>query len=63
MNLESNFISNLYTLLEIGINNNYKTEQLKRLSFLMNKKDIDRISIEYPLLQKFIPYCSWYIIG
>ena len=57
------FINNLYTLLEIGINNNFSNEKLKRLSYLMQIKDINRISEEYPDLQKFIPYCSWYIIS
>lgn len=57
-----NFINNLYTLIEIGINNNYKSEDLKRLSFLMNKKDTDRINIEFPILKKFLPYCKWYVI-
>lgn len=57
-----NFFSNLYSLLEIGINNNLNAEQLKRLSFLMQKKDIDRIVEEFPNFEKFIPYCNWYII-
>lgn len=57
-----NYINNLYTLIEIAINNSYKTEDLKRLSFLLNKKDVDRIEKEFPLLRKFIPYCKWYIV-
>ena len=58
-----NFINNLYTLIEIGINNNYDSKQLKRLSFLMQKKDIDRIYSEFEEIKKFIPYCNWYIIN
>lgn len=58
-----NFINGLYTLLEIGINNAFSEEQLKRLSFLMNKKDIERITEEFLCLKIYIPYCSWYIIG
>ena len=57
------FASNLYTLLEIGIHNNFETSRLKRLSFLMEKKDVDRIREEYPELEKFLPYCDWYIIS
>lgn len=58
-----NFINNLYTLIEIGINNNYDSKQLKRLSFLMQKKDIDRIYSEFEEIKKFIPYCKWYVIN
>lgn len=57
------FINNLYTLIEIGINNNYNSEKLRRLGFLMNKKDTDRIIEEFEELSKFIPYCQWYIIN
>ena len=57
------FINNLYTLIEIGINNNYNSEKLRRLGFLMNKKDTDRIIEEFEELGKFIPYCQWYIIN
>ena len=56
------FLNNLYTLIEIGINNNYKLDKLKRLSFLMNKKDIERLTAEFTDLKKFIPYCGWYVI-
>lgn len=58
-----NFMNNLYTLIEIGINNGISENKLKRLSFLMNKKDIDRIVEEFSSLSRFIPYCNWYIIS
>lgn len=57
------FINNLYTLIEIGINNNYNLEKLKRLSFLMNKKCTEVIIKEFEELKLFIPYCQWYIIN
>lgn len=57
------FINNLYTLTEIGINNNFTQKQLQRLSFLMNKKDIDKITDEFEELRRFIPYCSWYVVS
>ena len=57
------FINNLYTLIEIGINNNYTEKQLKELSYFMNKKNIDKIREIFPDLIKFLPYCNWYIIN
>lgn len=57
------FINNLYTLVEIGINLNFSSERLRRLAFLMNKKDIDNLFLEFEELSKFIPYCQWYIIN
>lgn len=58
-----NFINNLYTLIEIGINNNFSDDDIKKLSYLMNKKNVDKISNKFPLLKIFIPYCDWYIIN
>ena len=59
---EIKFFGNLYTLLEIGINNNYELSQLKKLAEYMNKKNIDKIILTFPELKKFIPYCNWYIL-
>lgn len=57
------FINNLYTLIEIGINNNYTENQLKQLSLIMNKKNLNEIREIFPELTKFLPYCNWYIIN
>ena len=57
------FINNLYTLIEIGINNNFDSNKIKNLSFFMNRKDIDKISEQFPILKKFLPYCNWYVIN
>lgn len=61
--MDMKFANNLYTFLEIGINNNFKSEDLRRLSFLMDKKDVDRIIKEYPIFEQFIPYSNWYDIA
>lgn len=57
-----NYFGNLYTLIEIAINNNIEEKKLGRLSFLLNQKDIDSIKKNFPFLVKFIPYCKWYVI-
>ena len=57
------FISNLYTLVEIAINNGFSKEELKKLVNYMDKKDVSKIIKFYPILEKFIPYCSWYVIS
>lgn len=57
-----NFFDSLYTLIEIGINHNFDKGQLRRLSNLLNKKDIEGIKEKFPQLEKFIPYCNWYVI-
>lgn len=57
-----NYFSNLYTLIEIAINNNIKSEKIKSLSYYLNKKDIESIKEKFPELSKFIPYCKWYVI-
>ena len=38
-----NFLGNLYTLIEIAINHNADKEELRTISYYMNKKDIDKI--------------------
>lgn len=57
-----NYFSNLYTLIEIAINNNVEDSRLGALSNILNKKDIYSLKEKYPELTKFIPYCSWYVI-
>lgn len=57
-----NFFGNLYTLLEIAINNNYDLNQIRRLTNYMDKKDVDKIRENFTELSKFIPYCNWYIL-
>jgi len=52
----------IYTLIEIAINHNISIPDIKRISRLMNKKDSERIGEEFPVLQKFLPYCKWYSI-
>lgn len=57
-----NYFDNLYTLLEIAINNNITDAKLGQLSVCLNNKDIYSIQKNFPELSKFIPHCSWYII-
>lgn len=57
-----NFLGNLYTLIEIAINHNADKEELRTISYYMNKKNIDKI-YEISYLKKFIPYCDWYIVN
>lgn len=57
-----NFINNMYTLVEIGINNNLNFNQLSDLSIYMDRKNISKIIELFPKLEKFIPHCQWYKI-
>lgn len=57
-----NYLDNLYTLPEIAINNNINMNRISVLSKFMNEKNIDAIKRNFPELNKFIPYCSWFII-
>ena len=57
-----NYFGNLYTLIEIAINNNIEGNDLGILTKYLNNKDIDNIKKKYPELVKFIPYCDWYVI-
>lgn len=57
-----NFFDNLYTLIEIAINNNVDSKRITTLSYYLNKKDVDSIRNKYPEIKKFIPYCRWYVI-
>lgn len=57
-----NYFDNLYTLIEIAINHNINGRRLGNLSQFLNEKQVDKIKENFPELQKFIPYCSWYII-
>ena len=58
-----NYINNLYTLLEIGINLGMDSEKIKRIRYLLNNKKVEKIVEEFPELEKFIPYCEWYNIN
>ena len=60
--MEIKFFGNLYTLLEIAINNNFDFNELQRLTKYMNDKNIEKIKVSFPVLQKFIPYCKWYVL-
>ncbi len=57
-----NYFGNLYTLIEIAINNNISEGDLIALSRFLNNKDLYSIKEKYPELSKFIPYCKWYVI-
>ena len=60
--MEIKFFGNLYTLLEIAINNNFDFNELQRLTKYMNDKNVEKIKVSFPVLQKFIPYCKWYVL-
>lgn len=57
---EIKFFGNLYTILEIMMHQNYKIEDVQKVSRYMNEKKKDHIMEKYPDLKKFIPYCNWY---
>lgn len=57
-----NYFGNLYTLVEIAINNNINNNKISSLSRYLNDKNIDAIKEKFPELSKFIPFCNWYII-
>lgn len=57
-----NYFDNLYTLIEIAINNNIEDKKLEKLKKLLDEKNITAIRTEYPELTIFLPYCSWYVI-
>lgn len=57
-----NYFGNLYTLIEIAINNNVEPKRLDKISYCLNCKQIDKVKEIAPELNKFIPYCSWYKI-
>lgn len=57
-----NYFENLYTLIEIGVNNNFDDKKLRSLSYYLSRKDVESIKEKFPELSKFIPYCNWYVI-
>ena len=57
-----NYFDNLYTLIEIAVNNNIAGRQILTLSRYLHEKKIDLIKEKFPKLCKFIPYCKWYVI-
>lgn len=57
-----NYFGNLYTLIEIAINNNFQSKDLKALVKYLDKKDLSSIEEKYPELNRFIPYCRWYVV-
>ena len=57
-----NYFNNLYTLIEIAINNGVEDRRLPILSRFLNEKNVYAIQKDYPELTKFIPYCRWYVI-
>lgn len=56
------FLDNLYTLVEIAINNNVDKHKIPSLSYYLNKKDLQSIREKFPELVKYLPYCKWYVI-
>lgn len=57
-----NYFNNLYTLPEIAINNNVDMSKIAKLTRLLQNQKIDLIKKDFPELEKFIPYCKWYVI-
>lgn len=55
-----NFFKGIYTLQEIAIHHNFCENDIRILSKLSAKKDINKISTKFPVLKKFIPYCELY---
>lgn len=57
-----NYFNNLYTLIEIAINQNIEGKRLSLLSSYLNKKDLNNVKKNFPELTKYIPYCRWYVL-
>lgn len=57
-----NYFNNLYTLIEIAINHNMDEGRIFSLSHHLNNKDLFSVKEKFPELEKFIPYCDWYVI-
>lgn len=57
-----NYFDNLYTLIEIAINNGIDNKRLEKLRKLLEDKNIMSIRKEFPELVQFLPYCEWYVI-
>lgn len=55
-----NFFNGLYTLQEIAIHHNFSENDIKSLTNLSKKEELDKIMIRFPQLKKFIPYCELY---
>lgn len=55
-----NFFDGIYTLQEIAIHHNFCDNDVKIISKLSNKKNINKISSRFPMLKKFVPYCELY---
>lgn len=58
-----NYFNNLYTLVEIAINNNVDRKKMGTLTRLLNEKNIETIRKSFPEIEKFVPYCNWYVIN
>ena len=57
-----NYFNNLYTLIEIAINHNMDNGRIQSLAYQLNKKNLFEVKEKFPELEKFIPYCDWYVI-
>lgn len=57
-----NYFNNIYTIIEIALNNNLSKEKMRMLKRYLNEKDKQKINNKIPELSKFLPYCDWYVI-
>lgn len=57
-----NYFNNLYTLIEIAINHNMENGRIQSLAYQLNNKNLFEVKEKFPELEKFIPYCDWYVI-
>lgn len=56
------YFEGLYTFVEIAIHNNIPQDDIAILARLLNNKEIDKIQEKFPQLDRFIPFCDWYIV-
>lgn len=56
------YFDNLYTIVEIAINNGVNRDRMSSLSHYLNEKDTEKIVEKFPEVSKFVPYCRWYVI-
>lgn len=57
-----NYFDGLYTFAEIAMHNNIPQNEMPLLLRLLNNKETEKIKEKFPKLDKFIPYCDWYIV-
>lgn len=56
-----NFFNGIYTLQEIAIHNNLTDNEIRSITKMSQKEELNKIVNRFPLFKKFLPYCEPYI--